>query len=184
MPGSPKPRVAPRLPSPQRLAFFGEPRTEPQRAGEQQAGHGRGPAAARPGTALQHAKAAVLADFLWKRQKPGRGRPESFSGGSASRADSDVWRDQQLAEVQELAEALRQKVARYSTLRAALFSAEAPEPANETAVLWIQEALEDIAATALGIQITSRELYFQVASAGEPDPAGESVRNHADQTGE
>lgn len=76
-----------------------------------------------------------------------------------------IWRDQLLAEIEALAEMLKEKVARYSSLRVAMSSDQAGELADATAVVWIQDALEDIAATALGIEIASRELFRQAASA-------------------
>ncbi|WP_445154207.1 hypothetical protein ACTWLI_12935 [Arthrobacter sp. Hor0625] len=113
----------------------------------------------KPQAASTPSQANALADFLWKRQEPGLDHLYS-----ADTHDPEAWRDALLAEVEDLAETLRKKVARYASLRAAQPSALVEDPASETAVLWIQHALEDIAATALGINIASRELFLQAAS--------------------
>jgi hypothetical protein len=63
-----------------------------------------------------------------------------------------------LAEIEDLTEMLKAKLVRYSALLANRRSAEVGERLNENAVLWIQDAVEDIAATALGIEVASREL--------------------------
>lgn len=87
--------------------------------------------------------------------------------GAEHASDSRTSRDQLLAEIEDLTRVLKEKVARYSSLQANRPHAEVGEGANETAVLWIQDALEDIAATALGIEVASRELFLRSASAGE-----------------
>ena len=120
-----------------------------------------------PDQAQEQALSAEPADFLWNRQEPGPDQWLPSTGGPSSAQDDGIWRDQLLAEIEGLAETLKEKVARYSLLRAAQPSEEAAEPENETAVVWIQDALEDVAATALGIEITSRELFLRSASVGE-----------------
>jgi len=89
-----------------------------------------------------------------------------------------------LAEIEVLAETLKKKVARYSLLRAAQSSEEGAEPANETAVVWIQDALEDVAATALGIEIASRQLLLRAASVGEQDVKSEIAEEQTAGTAE
>ncbi|HSL36697.1 MAG TPA: hypothetical protein VK883_07710, partial [Arthrobacter sp.] len=74
------------------------------------------------------------------------------------------------------------KVARYSLTQTPPPSDLAAEPANETAVLWIQDALEDIAATALGIEMASRKLFIQAAS--EQDSQRETAREQPAGTAE
>ncbi|WP_157366320.1 hypothetical protein [Arthrobacter sp. Soil763] len=126
----------------------------------------------KPQAASAPSQANALADFLWKRQEPGLDHLSSADTGGTTH-DPDAWRDALLAEVEDLAETLRKKVARYASLRAAQPSALVEDPASETAVLWIQHALEDIAATALGINIASRELFLQAASAQNQEAKSE-----------
>lgn len=95
---------------------------------------------------------------------------QTDGGGQAS----GLRRDQLLAEIEELAGTLKEKVARYSSSRAVELSEHAAEQANRTALVWIHDALEDIAATALGIEIASRKLFLQAASAGFRDSTSET----------
>lgn len=144
MRGNPNPRAASVHPFHRSGAIIENLHPEGWKAGEQQAGQGEDG---------EHV------------QEPGLDQPSSSAGEPSGAPISGIWRDQLLAEIEVLAGALKEKVARYSALRAAQFSDQAGELADETAVVWIQEALEDIAATALGIEIASRELFLQAASA-------------------
>lgn len=122
-----------------------------------------------PAQTPQEVLAAELADFLWRRQEPGLDQlPSSTRGGSGAQ-DSGTWRDQLLAEIEDLAKMLKDKVSQYSLIREARISEQAAELTNESAVVWIEDALEDIAATALGIEIASRKLMLGAAVAGEPN---------------
>lgn len=111
--------------------------------------------------------AAELADFLGGRQKPGRERPPSYTWHRSSAQDSGAGRNQQLAEIEDLAGDLKRKVARYASLRAAQSAGVSTGPADAAAVAWIHQALEDIAATALGLEIASRELFLRAGMAEE-----------------
>ncbi|MGY3380204.1 hypothetical protein ACVWYS_002161 [Arthrobacter sp. TE12231] len=104
--------------------------------------------------------AAELAGFLGRRQRPGLNRPPSATGLRSSVQDSGVWRDQLLAEIEDLARDLKRKVARYASLRAA-HSGASTAPADAAAVTCIHQALEDIAATALGVETALRELFLR-----------------------
>lgn len=117
-------------------------------------------------------------------QVPGLDQQPSSAGGRSSEQNFGMWRDQLLAEIEVLAETLKKKVARYSLLRAAQSSEEGAEPANETAVVWIQDALEDVAATALGIEIASRQLLLRAASVGEQDLKSETAEEQTAGTAE
>ena len=146
------------------------PRPEPSEANQPQVGQtgDSEQVPAPPAQARQQVLAAELADFLWKRQEPGLDQLPSSTKNRSGGHDDGLWRDQLLAEIEDLAVTLKEKVARYSLTQAPPQpSNQAAEPANETAVLWIQDALEDIAATALGIEMASRKLFIQVASDGE-----------------
>lgn len=135
-----------------------------------------------PAQARQQDLAAELADFLWKRQEPGLDQLRSSTNSRSGDQDSGIWRDQLLAEIEGLAATLKEKVARYSLTQTPPPSDLAAEPANETAVLWIQDALEDIAATALGIEMASRKLFIQAAS--EQDSQRETAREQPAGTAE
>jgi hypothetical protein len=124
-----------------------------------------------PGALLQ-TLAAELADFLWKRKEPGLDQLPPSTGDRSSAHDPGIWRDELLAEIEDLAETLKEKVDRYSLL----LEGQSSERANQSAVLWIQDALEDVAATALGIEIASRELFLRAASAGEQDSKSETAQ--------
>lgn len=156
------------------------------KANEQQVGQAEDgeQAPAPPAQDRQQELAAELADFLWKRQEPGLDQLPSSTKGPSGEQDSGIWRDQLLAEIEDLTATLKEKVARYSLTLAPRPSAPAAEPANETAVLWIQDALEDIAATALGIEMASRKLFIQAASGGEQDSTREAARGQTAETAE
>lgn len=177
MPGNPNLRPASVHPFHRPGAITDTPRSERWKATEQQAGRSDdgGEVPAPPGQAKRQMLAAELADFLWSRQEAGPDQPPSSSSVRGSAQDSGIWRDQLLAEIEDFAETLKKKVARYSLLQAAHSSAHAAESVNETAVVWIQYALEDIAATALGIEIASRELFLRTASAGDQESQSESA---------
>ena len=111
--------------------------------------------------------AAELTEFLGGRQKPRLDRLPSSTWHRSSAQDSDVWRDQQLAQIKDLAGDLKRKVARYASLRAAQSAGVSTGPADAAAVAWIHQALGDIAATALGLEIASRELFLRAGIAEE-----------------
>lgn len=111
--------------------------------------------------------AAELAEFLGARQIPGLERLPSSAWHRSSAQDSGAWRDRQLAEIEDLAGDLKRKVARYASLRAAQSAGVGTGPADAAAVAWIHQALEDIAATALGLEIASRELFLRAGMAEE-----------------
>lgn len=75
--------------------------------------------------------------------------------------DSDSPRDPLLTEIEELVAELKAKVARYSLLRSDPSLAAMSRPDNRSATEWMHEALEDIAATALGIELASHERMFR-----------------------
>lgn len=186
MPGNPNPRAASVHPFHRSLDITDPPRPERWKANEQQAVQtdDGGQMPAPTAQALQPVLAAELAEFLWRRQEPGLDQRPSSAGGRGIGQDSGMWRDQLLAEIEDLARTLKGKVARYSSSRADQASGQGAEPANETAVVWIQDALEDIAATALGIEIASRKLFLQAASAGDRDSTSETVQEQLAGTAE
>ena len=167
-------------------AIIDDPRPERRQENEQQLGQTEDgeQAPAPPAQARQQMLAAELADFLWKPQEPGLDQSPSSTRGRSGEQESVIWRDQLLAEIEGLAATLKEKVARYSLTQAPQPSEQTAEPANETAVLWIQDALEDIAATALGIEIASRELFIRAASDREQDSKRETAHEQTAGTAE
>lgn len=98
-------------------------------------------------------------DDLRTRQQPGLNPPRSYLRRHSSVQHSEVWRDRLLAEIEDLAGELKRKVARFALFCAVQSSDEASARANAAAVAWTHEVLEDIAATALGMQIRSQQAY-------------------------
>ena len=178
MPGNPNLSAASVHPFHRSGPITENPRPERRKANEQPGQIDGGEPVAAPGQAQQPVLAGGLDDSLWRRQEPGLDQLPTSTGGSSGAQNFGILRDQLLAEIEVLAESLKKKVARYSVLRAAQSSEEAAEPANETAVVWIQDALEDVAATALGIEIASRELLLR-AAARDPDSKSETAQEHA-----
>ncbi|MDI3210889.1 hypothetical protein [Arthrobacter sp. AL12] len=186
MPGNPILRPASVHPFHRSGAITDDPRPERGKQNEQQLGQtdDGGQAPAPPAQARQQVLAAELADFLWKRQEPGLDQPPLSTGGGSGEQDSGMWRDQLLAEIEGLAATLKEKVARYSLTQAPQPAEQAAGAASETAVLWIQDALEDIAATALGIEMASRELFIRAGSNGEQDSTSETAHEQTPRTAE
>ncbi|WP_223986510.1 hypothetical protein [Arthrobacter sp. NicSoilB8] len=111
--------------------------------------------------------ATELAEFLRGRRRPGPEQLPSSIRRRSGAQDSGVWRDQQLGEIEDLAGELKRKVARYASLRAVQSSGANTGPADATAVARIHQALEDMAATAMGLEIASRELFLRTGMAGD-----------------
>lgn len=99
---------------------------------------------------------AAELDDLRRRQQPGLNRPRSYSSRHGAAQNFDVWRDQLLAEIEDLTGELTRKVARFALFCALQSSGEASVRADTAAVEWMQEALQDIAATAIGMKMGSR----------------------------
>jgi hypothetical protein len=123
--------------------------------------------------------AAELAEFLGGRQKPGLEPLPSFVWHRSSAQDSGAWRDQQLAEIEDLAGDLKRKVARYASLRAVQSDGVSRGPADAAAVAWIHQALADIAATALGLEIASRELFLRAGMTGDQTLRVDATQEHS-----
>lgn len=111
--------------------------------------------------------AAELAELLGKRRESGQERLPSSTWQRRSAQDTGLWRDQLLAEIEDLTGDLKKKVARYASLRSVQASGGPTAIADAAAVAWIHQTLEDIAATALGLEIASQELFLRVGMAQE-----------------
>lgn len=120
-----------------------------------------------PAPTLRRMSVAERASALWEQREAGLDALTSSTSGGTLASDPRTSRDQLLAEIEDLTRVLKEKVARYSSLLAHRPHADVGTGADATAVMWIQDALEDIAATALGIEVASRELFLRSASAGE-----------------
>jgi hypothetical protein len=177
MSGNHHPKATSVSPSPALIVIADTPHFGRWKAGDQRVGQTDDGEQVRvpPAQALQHAQADDLADFLRRRQEPGRDRLRSSTGGRSGQSPG-ACRDELLAKVEDLARTLKEKVARYSSLRAAQSCALAAEPVDATAALWVQQALEDIAATALRIHVASREIFLEAASAEERESRSEEPR--------
>lgn len=92
--------------------------------------------------------------------------------------DPGSWRDGLLVEIEKLTEQLKHKIHGYVTLRATQISDQSMVPDNEAALTWVQEALDDIAATARGIEIASHEMFLQAMTPLKQDLQSESARKH------
>lgn len=104
-------------------------------------------------------------DLLWRQQVARPDQPHSWSSHRGDAQNSVIWWDQLLAEIEDLAAELKTKIAKYAFSRATQFRDDTTGPANETAVAWMHQTLEDIAATALGIEIASQELFLRAGTA-------------------
>jgi hypothetical protein len=128
--------------------------------------------------------ATELAEFLGRRQKPRLERLPSSTWHRNSAQDSGLWRDQLLAEIEDLAGDLKRKVSRYASLRAVQSSGARTGPADAAAVTWIYQTLEDIAATALGLEIASREVFLRAGMAEDQKLRVEPAREQTAGTAE
>lgn len=141
---------------------------------------GRQPTVPPSGPALEGLLADELADLLWRRPELGLDRTQSSTRKFNSAPKSGTWWDQLLAEIEDLAGELRSKVALYAMFPAIQGADEATGKANAAALVWIHETLEDIAATALGMEMASREAFLRTGSSAELDLIIETI---PDQTG-
>ncbi|CAN7536040.1 hypothetical protein LJR078_003915 [Arthrobacter sp. LjRoot78] len=122
-------------------------------------------------------------DLRLNRTPSDAGRPEVVQDFNTQ--DSDRWNDPLLAEIEDLVAELKAKVARYSLLRSDSSRTDpsrtdpsrtdssrtdSSHPDNKTATDWMHEALEDIAATALGIELASQERIFRAISDAGRNP--------------
>ncbi|UKA63554.1 hypothetical protein [Arthrobacter sp. FW306-04-A] len=90
-------------------------------------------------------------------------RPSRTRHPSAA-PDSEIWRDYPFAEIEELIAELKRKVARFALIQ---FADETSQPGNVAAFESMNDALEDISAAALGIELASHQALLE-----RPGPAG------------
>lgn len=114
--------------------------------------------------ALEGLLADELADLLWRGEEPGLDQLFPSLRQRNSAQNSGIWWDQLLAEIEDLARELKGKVAQYAMIRAAQPPDGTTGTANEEAAAWIHDNLEDIAATALGMEMASREVFLRAGS--------------------
>jgi hypothetical protein len=108
---------------------------------------------------------AAELDDLRRRRQPRLNQPRPHLKRLGSAQNSEVWRDQLLAGIEDLASELKRKVAHFALFCAVQSSDEASVRANASAVAWMQEALEDIAATALGMEMECRKVLLRASQA-------------------
>lgn len=119
---------------------------------------------------------AALSGRLPSRQAPEVNR-SSRAGRQGTSPRSQTWRDQFLAEIGDLIAELREKVAHFALLRSVQSTNGASGPDNEAAVELMNEALEDIAAAALGIDLASHDGFHGMRSATGQDLIVETEQN-------
>lgn len=125
--------------------------TDPQQQDPVEDGSGQAPSSPSPSSdAVEALPAARRADLRWGRQRPDQNRAAT---SQQSQAQDSGFREQLLAEIEDLARELKMQVVRHELLAVV----QAAAPARETAMVQRYETLGEIAATALDIEIASRE---------------------------
>lgn len=100
-------------------------------------------------------------------------RSNSYARPPTTAPDSEIWRDRLLTEIEDLITELRGKVARYMLFQSSRSLDDASRPGNQAAMEWMHQALEDIAATALGIELASQAGILRMMPAAEQDLTNE-----------
>ncbi len=100
---------------------------------------------------------ADLDSTLLKRQELSLNRRPSYARQRGAAPDFGICGDHLLADIEELVAELRGKLARFVVFRSLHSSDEASGAADEDATEWMHQALEDIAATALGTEVAYHE---------------------------
>lgn len=124
---------------------------------------------------------AAMAASHWRRPDLRLAQGTSDAKPSHGPQDSDNWSDPLLTEIEDLVAELKAKVARYSLLKSDPSLTDPSHPDNRTATEWMHEALEDIAATALGIELASQERMFRALPVVEQGTTVDT--NHERQSG-
>lgn len=107
---------------------------------------------------------AALAHTQWRRPDVRLNPSPSAGRQPCVGQDSESRRDGLLTEIEDLVTELKAKVARYSRLKSDPSLNDPQRPDNQAATDWMHEALEDIAATALGVEPASQERLFYAIS--------------------
>jgi hypothetical protein len=89
--------------------------------------------------------------------RSGTNAASSSTGQPGAAPDSGPRLDRLLAEIEDRITELKGMVTRFALVRSVQSSEEDSGPGNEAAVGWMHEALDDIAAAALGIELKARE---------------------------
>lgn len=95
---------------------------------------------------------------------------------SGAAPDSGPRLDRLLAEIEDRIAELKGMVARFALVRSVHSLEEDSGPGNEAAVGWINNALDDIAAAALGIELKSHEGLLRIKLAAMQDLTTEPVQ--------
>jgi hypothetical protein len=114
--------------------------------------------------AFNTALAAEL-DTLSRRRRQGFNQARPYAQEQCAAQNTEVWRDQLLTEIEALVKELQQKTARFALFCAVQPSGEASAPDNAAAVEWMHRALEDLAATTLGIQMACEQTFLRASQA-------------------
>ena len=79
-------------------------------------------------------------------------------------------------EIEDRIAELKEMVTRFALVQSLQSSEKILGPDDEAAVKWMREALDDIAAAALGIQLTSHEGFVQTQLAAVQDLLAETAQ--------
>lgn len=100
----------------------------------------------------------------WRLQVPSQYLRPSHARHPSAAPNSDTWRDYPLAEIEDLVAGLKSNVARFALFRSLQISDEISGPGTEDAFKWMNDALEDISAAALAIELASRQEFLRIRS--------------------
>jgi hypothetical protein len=118
-----------------------------------------------PSTQAFNALLAAELDNLSRRRQSGLDQTRPYTRGQCAAQNTEVWWDQLLAEIEALASELQRKVARFALFCGAQSSGQASAPENAAAVEWMHGALEDLAATALGMEMACEQTFLRASQA-------------------
>jgi hypothetical protein len=118
-----------------------------------------------PSALAFNAALAAELDTLSRRRQSGLNQARSYTREQCAAQNTEVWRDELLAEIEALAKELQRKIARFVLFCAVQPSGEASAPDNAAAVEWMHGALEDLAATALGMEMACEQTFLRASHA-------------------
>jgi hypothetical protein len=95
---------------------------------------------------------------------------------SGAAPDSGPGLDRLLSEIEDRITELKGMVTRFALVRSVQSSEEDSGPGNEAAVRWIHDALDDIGAAALGIELNSHEGLLRIKLAAMQDLMTKTVQ--------
>jgi hypothetical protein len=124
-----------------------------------------GPPTPSPSAQAFNAALAAELDALSRRRQSGLNQARPYTWEHCATKNTEVWRDQLLAEIEALVKELQRKTARFALFCAVQPSGEAADSDNAAAVAWMHGALEDLAATALGMEMACEQTFLRASQA-------------------